>query len=199
MKTLKLGLLTILSIAMFNCKGEKKESTETENKETEEVVETKTSIKKESAPKTLEIALEPKSKSEVSGNVTFTETEGLVNMVANLTGLSEGTHAIHIHEKADCSSADGKSTGGHWNPTMEAHGKWGAKEGYHKGDIGNFIASADGKGNITFATTEWCIGCDDDKKNIVGKAIIVHQGTDDFTSQPSGAAGSRVSCGGIIQ
>jgi len=27
----------------------------------------------------------------------------------------------------------------------------------------------------------------------------VHQGVDDFVSQPSGAAGSRVSCGGIIQ
>jgi len=27
----------------------------------------------------------------------------------------------------------------------------------------------------------------------------VHQGVDDFTSQPSGAAGKRVSCGGIIE
>ena len=36
-------------------------------------------------------------------------------------------------------------------------------------------------------------------KNIIGKAIIVHQGVDDYTSQPSGAAGARVSCGGIIE
>ena len=36
-------------------------------------------------------------------------------------------------------------------------------------------------------------------KNILGKAIIVHQGIDDFISQPSGAAGSRISCGGIIE
>jgi Cu-Zn family superoxide dismutase len=33
----------------------------------------------------------------------------------------------------------------------------------------------------------------------VGKGVIVHQGVDDFTSQPSGAAGARVSCTGIIQ
>jgi Cu-Zn family superoxide dismutase len=43
------------------------------------------------------------------------------------------------------------------------------------------------------------LGCDDANKNIIGKAIIVHQGTDDLISQPSGAAGARVSCAGIIK
>ncbi|GAA4276213.1 superoxide dismutase family protein [Aquimarina mytili] len=195
MKTLQLVILTFLSITIFSCKGEKKEATDQEN--TNETV--KTSTKEEEETKTIAFKLEPKSDSKVSGQVTFTESEGMVNMVAEITGLSEGEHAIHIHEKADCSSADGKSTGGHWNPTMEPHGKWGAKEGYHKGDIGNLKADADGNASITFATNDWCIGCDDAKKNIVGKAIIVHQGIDDFTSQPSGAAGTRVSCGGIIQ
>ena len=52
--------------------------------------------------------------------------------------------------------------------------------------------------NITFSTDLWCLNCDDENKNIIGKAIIVHQGIDDFTSQPSGAAGSRITCGGII-
>ncbi|NNF81525.1 MAG: superoxide dismutase family protein, partial [Flavobacteriaceae bacterium] len=31
------------------------------------------------------------------------------------------------------------------------------------------------------------------------KAIIIHEGSDDFTTQPTGAAGGRVSCGGIIE
>ncbi|NND11127.1 MAG: superoxide dismutase family protein, partial [Flavobacteriaceae bacterium] len=31
------------------------------------------------------------------------------------------------------------------------------------------------------------------------KAVVVHQGVDDFVSQPSGAAGARVSCAGIIE
>jgi len=52
---------------------------------------------------------------------------------------------------------------------------------------------------ITFSTDQWCIGCDDADKNLVGRAIIVHQGADDLTSQPSGAAGVRVSCAGIIE
>jgi Cu-Zn family superoxide dismutase len=120
-------------------------------------------------------------------------------MVATMTVLSEGSHAIHIHETADCSSADGKSTSGHWNPTAEPHGKWGDATGYHKGDIGNFEVASDGIGQIEFSTDQWYIGCGDENKDILGKAIIVHQGTDDFTSQPSGDAGARVSCAGIIE
>ena len=104
---------------------------------------------------------------------------------------------VHIHQKADCSAEDGTSAGGHWNPTNEKHGKWGDAEGYHKGDIGNFEVDANGEGTVSMTTDEWCIGCDDENKNIVGKAIIVHDGVDDYTSQPSGAAGTRVGCGVI--
>ena len=50
-----------------------------------------------------------------------------------------------------------------------------------------------------FETDEWCIGCEDEAKNILGKAIIVHHGADEFTSQPSGAAGARISCAGIVE
>ncbi|WP_046757057.1 superoxide dismutase family protein [Kordia jejudonensis] len=183
-----------LLLFAVSCKGEKKEEAAPEVKE-----KTQTATPKVAKEAKIKFALEPKSDSKVSGNVVFTQNEETVKMVAVMEGLTPGTHAIHIHAKADCSSADGKSTGGHWNPTAQPHGKWGAKEGYHKGDIGNFEADKNGNGTITFETDEWCITCDDDNKNIIGKAIIVHQGTDDFVSQPSGAAGARVSCGGIIE
>lgn len=149
--------------------------------------------------KIVKFSLEPKSGSTATGKVTFKEVNGVVTFTANLTGLEPGTHAIHIHEKADCSSPDGKSTGGHWNPTNQKHGKWGDPSGYHKGDIGNFVADKDGNGTISLTTDEWCIGCEDETKNIIGKGIIVHAGTDDFTTQPTGDAGGRVSCGGIIE
>ena len=147
----------------------------------------------------LRITLEPKSGSSAKGDVIFTDNNGTVEMTATLMGLSEGEHAIHLHEKADCTADDATSAGGHWNPTFEPHGKWGATEGYHKGDIGNFTADAEGNGTVRFSTDEWCIGCDDEKKNIIGKSVVVHEGSDDFTSQPSGDAGARVSCGGVIQ
>ena len=170
-----------------------------ENKE-DKVVETKTEEEvKEVEKKVIEIVLESKSDSEAKGKFIFTEEDGVVKVDGKFWDLSPGIHAVHIHEKADCSSPDGKSSGGHWNPTFENHGKWGDKEGFHKGDIGNFQVDVAGKGIINLTTDLWCIGCGDEKKDILGKAIIVHQGTDDYISQPSGAAGARISCGGIIE
>ncbi|WP_298758676.1 superoxide dismutase family protein [uncultured Psychroserpens sp.] len=200
--------ITILALCLnFSCKKDKKEEVSNEATEVEAPVEENEKKRptvtdepeyyKDS--KKLTIRLDPKSNSGVSGSVMFTQEQGVVTMIAALNGLTEGEHAIHIHEKADCSSDDGKSSGGHWNPTGQPHGKWGDETGYHKGDIGNFTANADGRSNITKITNEWCIGCGDETKDILGKAIIVHQGVDDFKSQPSGAAGSRVSCGGIIE
>lgn len=178
-----------------SCKNAKKDA-DAAKEEVGSVVEV---IKEEANVKVIKFKLESKSGSTAVGDVEFAEEDGTVMMRATLSGLTPGEHAIHIHEKADCSSEDGKSTGGHWNPTHAPHGKWGAAEGYHKGDIGNFTADADGNAVVTFETDEWCIGCDDDTKNIDGKAIIVHAGVDDFVTQPTGAAGGRISCGGIIQ
>ena len=189
---LPLGLILITA---FSCRQAKKEA----DAATEEVEEQVEQVVEEIEVTTITFKMEPKSDSNVSGEVTFTEEDGMVKMSAAFSGLTPGEHAIHLHEKADCSSADGKSTGGHWNPTFQPHAKWGAEGGYHKGDIGNFTADEEGNATVTFETDEWCIGCDDETKNILGKAVIVHQGVDDFTSQPSGAAGARIACTGIIQ
>lgn len=148
--------------------------------------------------KILVIAFEPKSNSNVMGTATFIEKNGTVTLVAKITGLTPGVHAIHIHEKSDCSAADGSSAGGHWNPTFKKHGKLGEGEA-HKGDIGNFTADAKGNGTVTFTTSEWGIGSADETKNILGKGLIVHQGADDYVSQPAGNAGARVACSAIIQ
>ena len=161
------------------------------------IIGCKTSTKSNDS-KTLTITLEPKSNSTVTGTATFTEKNGKVTFIAKMAGLQPGVHAIHIHEKSDCSSADGSSAGGHWNPTFKKHGKWGVGE-YHKGDIGNFTADEKGNGTITMTTDEWAIGGDDETKNILGKGLIVHQGADDFTTQPTGNAGGRVACAGIIK
>jgi len=197
MKIFKIELALLALLAVFSCKEVKKEASEAKEEVEELMDEAKEEMNDEDT--VVKFMLEPKSDSNVKGEVTFTQDDDEVEMVAMLSGLSEGEHAIHIHQTADCTAADGSSAGGHWNPTNEPHGKWGASEGYHKGDIGNFTADADGNAKVEFETEEWCIGCDDENKNILGKGVIVHQGVDDYTSQPSGAAGARVSCAGIIE
>ncbi len=198
----KLGiLLAALTITVFvGCKNEKKDADSMdEMNDTEQMDATIEQDTVQAEAKTVAVMMESKSGSTATGEVYFTEENGMVKMEAKFSGLIPGTHAIHIHEKADCSSADGKSTGGHWNPTHTKHGKWGDAEGYHKGDIGNMEADAEGNAAIAMQTDEWCIGCGNENKDIVGKGIIVHEGIDDFVSQPTGDAGGRVSCGGIIK
>lgn len=198
MKKLNLLLLVIIVGIATSCKNDKKENTEMETTTTETPSENKVIETETIEVKKIKVALNAKSGSNVTGNVVFREENGKVNMTAIVSGLEPGSHAIHLHESADCSSEDGTSTGGHWNPTAEPHGKWGAETGYHKGDIGNFNADEKGNGTISHTTDQWCIGCGDPTKDIVGKAVIVHQGTDDFTTQPTGDAGGRISCAGII-
>lgn len=198
MKRISLSIVLSAAVFLTGCRNE--------NQTAEDRVEEHTNLTQEEVEteeteeiKEITVEMQAKSDSELSGTVTFTEEDGEVTMEAEIQGLAEGRHAIHLHEFGDCSAEDGSSAGGHWNPTDEPHGKWGAEEGYHKGDVGNFEVDAEGIGRLTFSTDEWCIGCDDETKNIVGKSVVIHDGVDDFTSQPSGAAGTRVGCGEINQ
>lgn len=135
----------------------------------------------------------PKSGANTQGYVDFSQKGKEVTMKLNVYNLKPGEHAIHIHEKGDCSATDGSSAGGHWNPAGAQHGKW-ETEHFHMGDIGNLKADASGSAQLEFKTDKWCIGCSDESKNIIGKAIIIHADKDDFHSQPTGNAGGRVAC-----
>ena len=195
MKRIGLSLFLSTALLLTGCKNENQTADERVDEHTnltqqEEEAGANDTYEKEE----LSFQIESRSGSNVSGTVTFLQENGEVTMTAEVTGLEEGMHAIHLHENADCSAEDGSSAGGHWNPTFEDHGEWGDSAGYHRGDIGNFDVNSNGKGSITFTTDEWCIGCEDEKKNILNKAVIIHEGVDDFTSQPSGNAGSRVGC-----
>ncbi|MCY2688123.1 superoxide dismutase family protein [Salinimicrobium sp. TH3] len=198
MKQIGLSLFLFTALTLTGCRDEKESADERVDEHTnltqqeEEAGPGDTYVQDE-----LTIQMEPRSGSNVSGTITFIQENGEVTMTADLAGLEEGMHAIHLHENADCSAEDGTSAGGHWNPTFEDHGEWGDAGGYHRGDIGNFDVNSSGEGSITFTTDEWCIGCEDEKKNILNKSVIVHAGVDDFTSQPSGNAGARIGCAEI--
>ena len=140
--------------------------------------------------------LESRSESTATGKVTFTQSRGKVKMKVVVEGLTPGSHAIHLHEKGDCSAPDATSAGGHWNPSSENHGKWGHYP-FHHGDLGNLVADAKGKAEMSIATDLWTIG-DGKPSDVVGRSVIVHAKEDDFTTQPTGNAGGRVACG-VIQ
>ena len=198
MKRISLGILFSAALIFIGCKNENQTA---EDRVEEHTNRTQDSIVQQQNQQNqeLRVQIQSTSGSNVSGTVVFTQENGEVTMRADISGLTEGTHAIHLHENADCSAEDGSSAGGHWNPTFEDHGEWGDPDGYHRGDIGNFDADSDGNGTVEFSTDQWCIGCDDNTKNIVGPAVVVHEGVDDYTSQPSGDAGTRIGCGEITR
>ena len=140
-------------------------------------------------------SLQAKSGSSVSGWVRFDEVPGGLRVTAEVDGLTPNAkHAIHIHEAGDCSSADGKSAGGHYNPEGHPHAGPDA-EMRHAGDLGNL--QADAKGHATYDRTYDDITIDGAKNPVLGLAIIVHAGEDDLKSQPTGNAGGRIACGTI--
>ena len=149
------------------------------------------------SPDQANATIESASGSEVTGTAVFQRHGDTITLTIEIQNTAPGLHGVHIHEYGDCSSPDGKSAGGHWNPTNTAHGKWGEGE-FHLGDIGNIMVAEDGTGSIELTTDLWELGTGS-ILDVVGKGIIVHADADDFTSQPSGAAGARIGCGSIVE
>ena len=145
----------------------------------------------------LDVILEAKSGSDLTGIGMFVQDSSGVTLQLELENTTPGEHAVHLHETGDCSAEDATSAGGHWSPGGMDHGKWGEAP-FHLGDIGNITVGEDGTGSLTLATTDWTLGSGE-INDVLGKAIIVHADPDDFTSQPSGAAGGRIGCGVVAR
>ena len=137
--------------------------------------------------------LHPTQGSSVSGTVHLTQESGGVRVTASVDGLAPGKHGFHIHEIGDCSAPDGTSAGGHFNPQGYPHaGPDAAKR--HVGDLGNL--NADNSGHATYDRLDDHVSLNG-ANTVIGRAVIVHAGKDDFVSQPTGNAGGRVACGVI--
>jgi Cu-Zn family superoxide dismutase len=139
--------------------------------------------------------IEPRSKSSLKGEARFTEVEGGVKVEVQVTGVTPGPHAIHIHEKGDCSAADASSAGDHFNPDVHPHGAPTAEK-HHAGDFGNMEVGADGNGKLELVSKVLTIK--EGTHSVVGRSIIIHEKADDMTTQPTGNAGGRIGCG-VIQ
>lgn len=137
--------------------------------------------------------LAPTKGNTVSGTVNFIQKGDVVLVQARINGLkANGTHGFHIHEKGNCSAADGSSAGGHFNPSASQHGG-PSGNARHGGDLGNLKADANGHAQASLEIRGITLGTD--TNSIIGRAVIVHAGVDDLKSQPAGNSGARVACG----
>ena len=137
----------------------------------------------------------PASGSQVRGEAKFTQDGSRVRVTAEITGLSPGAHGFHLHEKGDCSAADGMSTGGHFNPQSKKHGAPDTPD-RHAGDLGNLNADQSGKATLNMMVDGISVGKGMD--GVIGRGLIVHANADDLKTDPTGNAGGRFGCG-VIQ
>ncbi|KGO98883.1 superoxide dismutase family protein [Novilysobacter defluvii] len=140
------------------------------------------------------VNLSAASGSLVSGTLDVMAMGDGLHLTGEIGGLTpNGTHAIHIHEKGDCSAADATSAGGHFNPHGNPHGRAG-HGAHHGGDMDNIVADAEGVARVDVHAMGVVLG-GGAPNDALGKAVIVHGGADDYTSQPTGDAGNRIACG----
>ena len=136
------------------------------------------------------------SGSLVSGTLTLVPMHGGVRVTGDIGGLVAGSHGFHVHQTGDCSAADASSAGGHFNPTLQAHGRAEVAP-HHAGDIDNIVADAAGIAHVDARLHDVSLG-GGAANDIVGRALVVHAAPDDYRSQPSGNSGARVACGVIV-
>ena len=111
-----------------------------------------------------------------------------------LQGMTPGVHAVHLHTTGNCSAADFTSAGGHLNPGAKQHGSLNPA-GSHLGDLPNVTVDADGMGTASVTLSPPAAQALAEIFDADGTAVVVHEGADDYRSDPAGAAGSRVACG----
>lgn len=129
----------------------------------------------------------------IRGTVLFYQTEYGTLILADISGLPNPEapchcpiFAFHIHSGGSCSGNEENPFAnaiGHYNPGDCPHP-------YHAGDLPPLFG-CHGYAYSCFLTCRFTIN------EIIGRTIIIHLNPDDFTTQPSGAAGKMIACGEI--
>jgi Cu-Zn family superoxide dismutase len=137
-------------------------------------------------------SLQPTKNSKATGTAEFVQVGNRVRVVAKVSGLAPGReHGFHIHEAGDCSSGDGMSAKGHFNPFGKPHGNPASPE-RHAGDMPALKADMNGNAMLEAELDQMTIT--PGAGSVVGRGLIVHADPDDYKTQPTGNAGARIAC-----
>lgn len=139
--------------------------------------------------------LQPTKGNKTFGEATFEQVGDKVRVIVFVQGLKpDSEHGFHIHEAGDCSSGDGMSAKGHFNPYGKPHASPTTAE-RHAGDLPSLKAAKNGRAKID--VTLDVITLRPGPASIIGRGLIVHADPDDFKTQPTGNSGARIACGVI--
>ncbi len=129
-----------------------------------------------------------------AGTVQLLARGDQLSLAVAVTGLPEGLHGFHLHTTGACEAPNFLSAGGHLNPTGKDHGAM-SPGGSHVGDLPNLEV-------VSGVVTSTTIDLDDDRAQVLswifdddGTAVVIHADADDYRTDPTGNAGSRLACG----
>lgn len=131
-----------------------------------------------------------------AGTITVTQRGDALVFTPNLVGLNPGKHGFHIHQNPSCEpeTKDGTNVaaaaaGGHYDPAG-AQKHTGPDGNGHRGDLPMLEVDSDGKQqDVTMPGLTL--------EELQNRALVVHQGQDDYSSNPAGNSGPRIACGVI--
>lgn len=149
------------------------------------------------APETARAELK-NAEGQVVGQATVTDAPQGVLIHVTLTGVPEGTHAFHVHAVGKCEPPF-TTAGGHFNPASKQHGIENPA-GMHAGDLPNIEVPA--TGHLTFDVFDRDVTIKAGPNSLFdadGSSIVIHQGKDDYKSDPAGNAGARIACGVVTK
>lgn len=136
---------------------------------------------------------------EKIGYVVLSDSPEGLTLEVDVTGLTPGTHGMHVHEAGDCGPAvingkavPGGAAKGHYDPekTNRHMGPMGMG---HKGDLPALQADALGRAKTTLKAPHLKLA------DVDNRAIVIHAGGDNYSDMPNplGGGGRRVACGVI--
>lgn len=129
------------------------------------------------------------------GDITIAETSSVLEFTINVTGIPDGEHGFHVHEKGDCGPGekDGKpaaglAAGGHFDPASTKTHK-GPDHAGHQGDLPK-LTSSGGKISTTVKVANTKLA------DVAGRALMIHEGGDNYSDNPENGGGkARIACG----
>jgi Cu-Zn family superoxide dismutase len=134
----------------------------------------------------------------VVGVAVLRQDEGGVRFFADVRGIPQGQHGIHLHAVGKCEPPEFTSAGGHFNPAGKKHGLANL-DGPHAGDLPNLSVGPDGTGQLNYLVPGLTLGSGAGSLfDAPGTAVVIHSGADDYRTDPAGNSGARIACG-VIQ